>query len=135
MSLWQLFYDQFEAHGSLPNRLSVGIGEKIRQAREHIKMSQEELAEAIYRRRASLSDMERGKMYPDIETLIYLSSVLGKPLLYFLPDFAYPHVQSSESLSDAEQALLLQFRRLDEAGQQLAIALLRAQADFRDTSD
>lgn len=134
MSIWQLFYDQFEEHGSLPNRLSVGIGEKIRQAREHAKMSQEELAEAIYRRRASLSDMERGKMYPDIETLIYLSGVLGKPLLYFLPDFAYPHLQSSESLTDAEQALLLQFRRLDEAGQQLAIALLRAQADFGEKS-
>ncbi len=130
MSLWQLFYDQFEAHGSLPNRLSVGIGEKIRQAREHAKMSQDEVARAIYRHRPALSDMERGKMYPDIETLIYLSGVLGKPLLYFLPDFAYPSAQTESDLTEAEQTLLLQFNKLDERGKQLALELLKTLANF-----
>lgn len=130
MDLWKLLYDQQEAHGALPNRLSLAIGEKIRQARERAKMSQEEVAGAIYRHRPALSEMERGRMYPDIETLIYLSHVLGKPLLYFIPDFAYPPSQSANELSEDEQALLLQFSKLDENDKRLALELVKTLVNF-----
>jgi transcriptional regulator with XRE-family HTH domain len=132
MSFWKLVYDQFEAQGTLPNRLSIAIGEKIRQAREEAKMSQEEVAQAIYRHRPALSEMERGKMYPDIETLIYLAHVFQKPLLYFIPNFAYPHTESGNTLTDDQQELLVHFGKLDADGKRLAIALLRTHANFNE---
>ncbi len=132
MNLWKLLYDQQEAHGTLPNRLSVAIGEKIRSARESAKLSQEDVASAIYRHRPALSEMERGKMYPDIETLIYLAHVLGKPLLYFIPDFAYPPAQSANELGDDEQAILLQISKLDERGKKLALELVKTLVGFGD---
>jgi transcriptional regulator with XRE-family HTH domain len=110
---------------NLPNKLSIAMGELIRDARKERGISQDELAERVYRRRPSISDIENGKMYADIETLIYIASVLEKPLLYFIPQHFRPEAEVSE-LSDQEKEAVAIFRQLSEEEQRTALKQLRA---------
>jgi len=91
--LRDLFTKLGQERGVMPNKLSIGIGELIRKARIEIGYSQAELAKKIYRRQASVSDIENGKMQPDAETLVYLSLVLLKPITSFFPK---EYIQFSE---------------------------------------
>ena len=53
------------------------IKNQIRAYRSELGMSQEELAEAIYVTRQTVSNWETGKSYPDIQSLLRLSSLFG----------------------------------------------------------
>lgn len=124
----QIFSDKPD----LPNKYSVEIGERIRTARLENNLSQEELAKAIYKRRASLSDMENGKMLPDAFTLIFLANRLKKSLDYFIPEIYRKAIVFQEGeLSTLEKELLSQFRRItNEEIKKLAINQVRALAGF-----
>ena len=114
-------YELFEH--TRPNGLTIGMGKRIRKARQELGLSQEELAKRIYRRRPSLSDMENGKMEPDASTLLMLAIALDKPLTYFYPPKyirGFPSTQ--DDLSPLEQELIRVFRRLpDETARRIAI--------------
>ena len=58
------------------------FGDKIRERREELKMTQEELSSFVHEElsRQSVSKWERGEAYPDVENLITLSAVLGLSL-------------------------------------------------------
>jgi transcriptional regulator with XRE-family HTH domain len=115
----------------LPNKFTEAFGERIRRAREQAGMSQAELANAIYRRQASISDMENGKMDANITTLLMLSFVLKKPLSYFFPE-GWISDLPPEKLSLDQQELLIQASRLDDDDIQRLIAQARALADLAD---
>ncbi len=51
------------------------IGTQIKQYRNAAGMNQEELAQAVYVTRQTLSNWETGKTYPDINSLLRLSDV------------------------------------------------------------
>ena len=53
------------------------IKNQIRAYRSELGMSQEKLAEAIYVTRQTVSNWETGKSYPDIQSLLRLSSLFG----------------------------------------------------------
>ncbi|WP_275124871.1 helix-turn-helix transcriptional regulator [Aggregatilinea lenta] len=109
------------------------MGKLIRQAREQLGMSQEELAGLMYRRRASLSEMENGKMEPDASTLTYLASALHKPIMYFFPEEYARRLSLEGNLTPTEEALLIEFRRLgNERLQQVAVNQVRNLADLND---
>jgi transcriptional regulator with XRE-family HTH domain len=72
-----------ESTGSRPNDFTIYMGNAIKKAREEAGMTQEKLAQRIYKRRATLSDMENGKTEPDASTLSLLSYYLKKPFDYF----------------------------------------------------
>jgi len=55
-------------------------GGKIRDARLEVGSSQEELAEKVYLRRPTLSDIENGKSEPNASTLGLFAFYLKKPL-------------------------------------------------------
>lgn len=126
--MWNAIYDRFEQQGRMPNRFSEGIGKLIREAREQAGMSQADLAKKVYKRRPSLSDIENGKMYPDIETMYYLCLVLKKPLTYFVPE-KYRRQIDIDKLSISESELLLVFRRLEDDKQRIALKQLFALID------
>ena len=65
---------------STPNKFTVELGEKIRNAREEAGLSQAELARKVFRRRATISDLENGKSELGTITLARLSSVLEKQI-------------------------------------------------------
>lgn len=119
----------FEDGGSMPNSFSLGMGELIRKGREEIGMSQAKLAKRIYRRQASLSDMENGKMQPDAETLMMLALTLNKPIAYFFPH-PYGKYLELKKLSILEQELLFQVKMLDVDDQKRIIAQVRALNDL-----
>ncbi|QPC82064.1 helix-turn-helix transcriptional regulator [Phototrophicus methaneseepsis] len=127
--MWELIYEHVDQRGRLPNPLSRGIGNAIRQAREEAGLSQTELANAVYKRRASISEIENGKMYPDIETLTYISRKLNKPLLYFIPEKYRQHVYAEESTPEDSELLML-FRKLPVAQKRVAIAQIKALVDM-----
>jgi len=114
----------------LPNKFSTAIGELIRSAREEKGMSQGELAEAIYKRRTSISDIEKGKMYPDIVSMMLISNFLQKPLSYFIPSNFRGFPEYSE-ITEEEEELLFHFRRIQQPEQRkIAIAQVRTMADI-----
>ena len=51
------------------SKISIEIGNKIRQFRQSRKMTLDELAPAIHKSRATLSKYERGEISIDIDTL------------------------------------------------------------------
>ena len=53
------------------------LNEQIKEYRTEMNLSQEELAEKIYVTRQSISNWENGKTYPDIHSLLLLSSLFG----------------------------------------------------------
>ena len=53
------------------------LNEQIKKYRTEMNLSQEELAERIYVTRQSVSNWENGKTYPDIHSILLLSSLFG----------------------------------------------------------
>jgi len=62
------------------------LGAKVRAARESAGLSQEQLAERINRTPETVSNIERGKNMPAIETLQALCSTLGLRLSELFAD-------------------------------------------------
>ena len=56
------------------------VKEQIRAYRSSLGLSQEELAEAVYVTRQTVSNWENGKSYPDIQSLLRLSALYGVSL-------------------------------------------------------
>ena len=65
-----------------PNKYTIARGELTRIARYDAGMSQKELADRIYRRQATLSDLENGKSEVGTVTLVLLAASLYKPITY-----------------------------------------------------
>jgi transcriptional regulator with XRE-family HTH domain len=115
----------------VPNRLTIGMGKLVRQAREQASMSQAELARRIYRRQASLSNIENGKMNIDASTLLYLAGALLKPITYFFPKSLLGHLEP-EPETPEEKELLIQAKRLSNEDLTGIIAQVSALADVQD---
>lgn len=114
-----------------PDSFTKPMGERIRQARLEKGYSQEELAERIYRRRASLSEMETGKMEVDASTWFLLALNLEKPLIYFLGDkWRYMLGAKNLEMTSEQQEILKEFNRLDSSAlKKAAIQQIRALAN------
>lgn len=113
-----------------PNKFTIFIGEAIKKARDEAGISQAELAERIYKRRATLSDMENGKTEPDASTLALLAHILNKPLGYFYPWYLYKEIRQ-EDLSPLENELLIHFRNIwDDTLRKLAIDQTKIIGEF-----
>jgi transcriptional regulator with XRE-family HTH domain len=116
-----------------PNKFTIEMGEKIRQAREESGLSQADLAKKIFRRRATLSDIENGKSEVGSITLARLSSILEKPIEYFFPTFAARQLQPDD-ISPMSKELIIHFDRLcDENLQRAAIDQIKALTEYQPT--
>ena len=114
----------------LPTAFTTAVGRRIREAREERGLSQKRLAERIKRRQAAISAMENGTMQPDATTLVVMAEALQKPITFFFHPPWGPRVARGD-LSYDEQALLLEFRRLEsEEYRRVAVALLAALANL-----
>jgi transcriptional regulator with XRE-family HTH domain len=113
-----------------PNKFTIAMGELIRKAREDANLSQDELARLIYRRRASISDMETGKVEISAGTILLLAAALDKPVAYFFPKIVM-HELPKKGDSPLEQELLILFRNIwSEQLQELTIDLVKVMANF-----
>jgi transcriptional regulator with XRE-family HTH domain len=113
-----------------PNKFTIAMGELIRKAREEAGLSQAELAKRIYRRRATISDMENGKAEVSSSVLALLSASLEKPITYFYPPFIYRELKQDE-FTPQDQELLTHFKNIDNDHlRKLAIDQVRIIAEF-----
>lgn len=62
------------------------LGKKIRQAREHAGLSQEQLGEVLGLGQRSMSEIENGKRRLAVAELPILAEALQVPILYFFTD-------------------------------------------------
>ncbi len=123
----ELFREQEEPK---PNKFTLYMGEAIKQAREEAGMSQEELAQKIYRRRATLSDIETGKADVDAGILWLLSAYLKKPLSYFYPEYARENM-TPEEMGPLEHELQMHFMEIrGNAVKKLAINIVKTMSKF-----
>jgi transcriptional regulator with XRE-family HTH domain len=114
----------------VPNRWTEGMGELIRKARTEAGLSQLNLANKIYRRQTTLSDMERGKIEVDTTSLAMLADVLRKPVSYFFPWDMYKEL-TKEELDPLEEEALLHFREIRGTElQKLTIQLIKKMKEF-----
>ncbi len=119
-----------DAGEHVPNKFTIAMGELIKTAREEARLSQEELAQRIYRRRETLSVIENGRSEVGTITLAAIAANTNKPLTYFYPKFAKEDLVE-EQLSSEEQEILLEFRRIADAKtQQMAIGLVKQLANI-----
>lgn len=104
-----------------PNRLTLAVGELVKNARGELGYSQADLAKISYRRRATISDIENGKSEITLTTLLYLSAALNKPITFFFPDWALKNIVADE-LSANEREILSYFRDIaSESLQRIAV--------------
>jgi transcriptional regulator with XRE-family HTH domain len=75
--------NRFPAKGDVPNKLIVGMGELIRQARVEQGLTQQDIANHLGRTAASISEMERGKVQVSASDLFKIAQLLNKPIEYF----------------------------------------------------
>lgn len=115
----------------LPNRFTIAMGDLVRKARQEAKLSQVELAERAYFRQAAISQLEQGKRDITAAELIYLSMALGKPIIYFFPNYPDINIGSSD-LSIQEMELLEQARKLSHDDLRKLIAQAKALADLNE---
>jgi len=63
------------------------IGERVKAARNFHGLSQSELAEKIDRTKETISNIERARSAPTIETLERLSNILAVPMMEFFEGY------------------------------------------------
>jgi len=119
------FLDSFYK-GDVPNKVTIGMGILVKQARLEAKMSQKELAGRAHFRQAAISQIESGKREITSTDLLYLSYALNKPIIYFFPQKLIWQKEEEQSLTPLEQELLMQVRHLDDQDIRRLIAQARA---------
>lgn len=88
------------------------LGARIRQARESLEISQEELAELVNKDQRSISEYETGKRRLSAIDLPTFANALNVPILFFYED--------EVSLDDFDRAMLAELHRLPSSEAKLA---------------
>ncbi len=111
------------------------LAQRIREAREYLGLSQEFVSEQLQIPRASVSAMETGKRKVSSLELKQLSSLLKRPISYFLGEEASEQVEepldetsrvlfrTARALSDQDREQVLRFAQfLRSAGRASSVA-------------
>lgn len=109
------------------SNLDQYIRQRVREARNEVNETQDDLAEALNKNRVTISDMERGRIAINASDLANIAAHYGKPISYFFPSRL---TVSKESLSNLDQEILVLFWSLEEGQQYIAIENLRQQVEL-----
>ena len=103
------------------------IAGQLRAYRRAAKLNQAELAERIDRTSEAISNIERGKSLPALDTLMAISQTLGVPIREFFPDQGFDDDKRPNPLRlEAEAQASL--RSLSDERAKIALAQLKALA-------
>lgn len=94
----------------------MDLGQRIREERQKLNLTQEKLSEAINVSSAYIGQIERGERCPTLETLIKLSNCLGVSIDYLLRESIEPSstnlsnlwVQLTQELSHDEKEMIIE---------------------------
>lgn len=93
------------------------FGEKLREARKNIGLTQKQLAEIVGAKHNSISNWEKGQNQPDAEMIRRLCEALQVEANFFFGE--------RQPLSEVEYALFGEVRRLSEEDQQDVLDFIR----------
>jgi transcriptional regulator with XRE-family HTH domain len=100
------FFEELRGHKDiLPNSFSIHLGKLIKNARLEANMTQAELADRARFSQTAISQIEQGKRDVSAAEIIYLSSALNRPILYFYQPYSIRD-NSNIELSPLESELL-----------------------------
>ncbi|MFR7500880.1 XRE family transcriptional regulator [uncultured Ruminococcus sp.] len=91
----------------------MSIGSRIKEKRESIGMTQEELAAELGVSKGAIGNYESGNSYPKIDNMIQLFKALKTDANYIFQDET---VQKEVTLSSKEQTVIKKYRKLDNYG-------------------
>ncbi len=101
----------------------IAVGERIRNRRTQIGMSQDELAERIDRATKYCSDIERGICGMSVETMLAISDILDISLDFMM--FGAASEEELERQSHDEQTLLHLLSKCTDRQKDYAFRLLK----------
>ena len=92
------------------------LGRRIREERQKLNLTQENLAEAINVSTAYIGQIERGRRCPTLDTLICIANTLGVSIDYLLRESLTPTspalmnlwVQLTRDLSEQEKEMVIE---------------------------
>lgn len=117
------------AHGlPMGEHLGKAVGVKVQAARKRRGLTQEQLAAQVQRSPESISNIERGRYVPSLETLSELSGALGVAIAEFLD-----HSPSERTISENRRRLEAEWQEVGRAlnDRDLVIALEQAEVLLR----
>lgn len=100
-----------------PWNKNKSIGQKIKERREQLGLTQPELARRIKVQKQRIADLEDTSKRPSAEKLFEISQALEVPMLYFLTD--------CELNSLDEEVLLASYRKLNKKDKKLTIDVVK----------
>ena len=103
------------------SELKKAIGKKIRAARRHAEMTQQQLGGQIGVSSVSISDWERGLSQPNALSLWKLANAVGEPLTYFLP---VPSPAVASAKDEVEEDFLKLFRELNPESRRQTLSFM-----------
>ena len=104
------------------------IAGQVRSRRKAQGMRQAQLAEAIGKTSEAISNIERAKSLPALDTLMAIAEALGVPLREFFPEGGVTETKSANRMRlEAEVTAIL--RGLSDERAKIALAQLRAMAE------
>ena len=68
------------------SEFDYSLGKCIREAREHARITQDQLAEAVNLSRTSITNIERGRQGVKVSLLVRIAQTLGKNVADLIPD-------------------------------------------------
>jgi transcriptional regulator with XRE-family HTH domain len=102
------------------NEKRITLGGRIREAREYVGLTQQQVAEALSLPRTAISDIETGKRKVTAEELKGLADLLKHPVTYFtgesgeVPEEVAALARTAANLSENDRMELLRFARFLE---------------------
>ncbi len=109
----------------MENTLKTYLAGQLRSFRRSAGLTQEELGARIERTGETISNIERGKTIPSLDTLVAITAALELPLRDFFPSGTFDDSISQNRLKlEADAAALL--RGLSDSELEVALAQLTA---------
>jgi len=104
------------------------LGERLRLARKEAGLTQQQLADKVGMKKASISGLELGtSKKPSADNILPLAKFLGVTPEWLVSGKGVKKAQvSRETLPENETALLFAYRELDEKQQKLVLELAKA---------
>lgn len=118
-----------------PNKFTMFIGGQVKQARNEVGLTQEQLGKLMYSSRSTIKQIESGKVEPTITSLMQIATVLEKPITYFLP--MPPEYRAAEDeLPDWIRECVIHLKRIwGEGNQRMILTMIKSAADEETKQD
>ena len=109
----------------MDSNLKVYLASQLRSCRRQAGLTQAELAEKVRRTDEAISNIERGKSIPSLETLVAISTALSLPLRDFFPSGAFDTNMTVNRLNKEAEVISV-LRGLTDSQLDVALAQIRA---------